>query len=165
MLDKIVGGWTLTAIQHYRTGDALPFYDFNLNPGVIFTENFRPDHLAGVPNYQKSQGYDLVNGTTWINPAAFGDPPHTPGGVPFRPGNTPRFLDVYGPWQPSESVGVRKTFPIRESLSLEVRSDFNNMFNRTQRSDPVTDVSSPVFGRIVSVSGTRIIVLSGRLRF
>ncbi len=163
--DKVLGGWSLTAIQHYRSGDALPFYDFNFDPGVIFTDAFRPDHLAGVVNYQKSGGYDLVNGTTWLNPLAFADPPHTASGIPLRPGNTPKILPVYGPWQAGESFGLHKAIPIREHLSLEFRADADNLFNRTYRNDPVTDVSDPKFGRIINVSGGRTIQLSARIRF
>jgi Carboxypeptidase regulatory-like domain/TonB dependent receptor len=165
ILDKILGGWTLTAIQRYRSGNPLPSYDYNFDPGVIFTEVIRPDRVSGVTAYQKSSGYDLATGTTWINPQAFADPPHTTGGIPLRPGNAPRFIDVYGPWQPSETAAIHKNFLITERLGFEFRAEMNNVFNRTQRRDPVMDFSSPDFGRIIGVSGTRIIQFSGRIRF
>jgi hypothetical protein len=165
IVDKVLGGWTLTAIQRYRSGNPLPSYDYNFDPGVIFTEVIRPDRVSGVTNYQKSSGYDLAHGTTWINPGAFSDPPHTVGGIPLRPGDAPRFLDIYGPWQPSETAAIHKHFVITERLSFEFRAEMDNAFNRTQRRDPVMDFSSPDFGRIISVSGTRIVQFSGRIRF
>src|SRR5437899_8434272 len=42
-----------------------------------------------------------------------------------------------------------KVFPIRENFTFEVRADATNIFNRTSRSDPVTDLSSPAFGKII----------------
>jgi outer membrane receptor protein involved in Fe transport len=165
VLDAIVGGWTLTAIQHYRSGNPLQFVDSNLNAGAIFTDAFRPDRVVGVPTYQRSSGYDLANGTTWINPNAFTNPPASPGGVPFRIGNTPRVLDVYGPYQASETAGLQKTFRIFENLSFELRADVANLLNRTTRSDPVNDVADPNFGRILNVSGQRQFQFTGRIRF
>lgn len=164
--DKLLGGWKLTAIQRYRSGDPLATYDYNFDSGVIYTDVFRPDHLAGVPNYQKSSGYDLANGTTWINPVAFADPPHTePSFIPLRPGNAPKVLSLYGPWQASESLGLHKEIPFGERWRFELRADFDNLFNRTYRDNPVMDFSDPNFGRIISVSGSRTIQLSGRIRF
>ncbi len=165
IVDGVLGGWSLTAIQRYRSGNALPFTDANLDAGSIFTQGFRPDHLAGVANYQKSSGYDLANGNSWINPQAFADPPHTASGIPVRPGNVPRVLDLYGPWQAGESFGLHKVIPIREQLSFEFRADADNIFNRTYRDNPITDFSDPNFGRIISVSGARTIQLSARIRF
>jgi hypothetical protein len=165
VLDKVIGGWTLTAIQRYRSGDPLQFVDFNFDPSVIFTDAIRPDRVIGVPVYQKSGGYDLTNGTTWINPKAFISVPSSPGGVPLRLGNTPRVLDVYGPWQPSELAGLLKVFPIRENFTFELRADAEDILNRTTRNDPITDLSSPQFGKILNVSGQRKFQFSGRIRF
>jgi len=165
ILDKIIGGWTLTAIQRYRSGDPLQFVDFDFDPSVIFTDAIRPDRVSGVPVYQKSSGYDLANGTTWINPKAFVSVPSSPGGVPLRLGNAPRVLDVYGPYQASELAGLLKVFPIRENFTFEVRADATNIFNRTSRSDPVTDLSSPAFGKIIDTYGQRKFQFSGRIRF
>ena len=165
ILDKIIGGWTLTAIQRYRSGDPLQFVDFDFDPGVIFTDAIRPDRVSGVPVYQKSSGYDLANGTNWINPQAFVSVPSSPGGVPLRLGNAPRVLDVYGPYQASELAGLLKVFPIRENFTFEVRADSTNVFNRTSRSDPVTDLSRPAFGKIIDTYGQRKFQFSGRIRF
>ncbi len=165
VLDKIVGGWTLTAIQRYRSGDPLQFVDGNFDPSVIFTDAIRPDRVIGVPVYQKSGGYDLANGTTWINPQAFTSVPSSPGGVPLRLGNAPRVLAIYGPWQPSELAGLLKVFPIRENFTFELRADAENIFNRTTRGDPVTDLSSPQFGKVLNVYGQRKFQFSGRIRF
>jgi hypothetical protein len=167
ILDKIVGGWTLTAIQHYRSGDPLQFVDFSFDASVI-SDGYgviRPDRVSGVSVYQKSTGYDLVNGTTWINPAAFTHVPSSPGGVPLRLGNAPRVLDIFGPSQANETAGLLKVFHIRENLTFELRGDSQNLFNRTTRNDPVGDLSSPNFGKILNVSGQRQFQFAARIRF
>jgi hypothetical protein len=163
--DAIFGGWTLTAIQHYRSGDPLQVVDSNLNAGAIFTDVFRPDRVVGVPTYQKSSGYDLANGTTWINPNSFASPPASPGGVPVRIGNAPRVLSVYGPYQASETAGLQKVFRIWENVTFELRGDVSNLLNRTTRQDPVNDVANASFGRIINVSGQRQFQFTGRIRF
>ena len=91
--------------------------------------------------------------------------PSSPGGVPLRLGNAPRVLAIYGPWQPSELAGLLKVFPIRENFTFELRADAENIFNRTTRGDPVTDLSSPQFGKVLNVYGQRKFQFSGRIRF
>jgi hypothetical protein len=164
-VDRIAGGWTFTAIQHYRSGNPLQFVDYDFDPGVIFTNVIRPDRVSGAGVLQKSSGYDLANGTTWINPQAFTSVSASPGGVPLRLGNTPRVLDVYGPYQASEIAGLLKVLPIHENVTFEFRADADNIFNRTTRNDPVTDLSSPEFGKILNTSGQRRFQFSGRIRF
>jgi len=163
--NAILGGWSLSAIQRYSSGSPVAVVDYNYDPGVIFTDVFRPDRVPGVDSYQKSNGYDLANGSTWINPNAFVSVPASPGGVPVRPGNSPRVLEIYGPWSAGESLAIMKTFPIRESMSFQVRADADNIFNRTYRYGPDTDLSSPDFGKITGVYGNRSFQFSGRFRF
>ena len=50
-------------------------------------------------------------------------------------------------------------------LSLTVRTDWVNAFNRCQLSAPVTDLTSPSFGRITSQRAARVIQLGVRYSF
>jgi Carboxypeptidase regulatory-like domain/TonB dependent receptor-like, beta-barrel len=167
VVNAILGGWTLTGIQRYRSGTALQFLDYSIDSSALFFYYYGwyPDRVPGVDVYQKSSGYDLANGSTWINPAAFTHVPTSSLGIPERPGNTPRVLDVYGPPNYSETAGLHKSFPIRERMNFEFRIEAQNVFNRTQRGNPNTDLSSENFGKILSVSGTRSVLLSGRFSF
>jgi hypothetical protein len=167
IVDKVLGGWTMTAIQRYRSGNPLQIVDYGVDSSALFLfyGGWRPDRVPGVDVYQKSGGYDLANGTTWINPNAFTSVPTSPGGIPLRPGNTPRVLDFYGPWQPSETIGLAKFFTIKEGKAFEFRAEFRNAFNRTQRGDPDTDLSSGSFGMIFGAGGRRTILFSGRFSF
>jgi hypothetical protein len=59
---------------------------------------------------------------------------------------------IRGPGQNNWDMSIAKTFAIRESQTLQFRSEFFNAWNHPQFSNPVTAVSSPSFGQIGSAS-------------
>jgi hypothetical protein len=169
-MDKFVGGWRITAIQDYRSGDPLQVYDSNEASGVG-GGGVRADVLPGVAQKMPFEGpLDSMNGTHYLNLAAFGAPPVDPisGTYATRWGNASRFLpSTRGPGYQSEDFGVLKDIGFTERYVLRLRADFFNVFNRTGLSDPSTDVSDTTgFGRIYGVShGPRSVMLSMRLEF
>jgi hypothetical protein len=174
VLSKILGGWTFSAIQRYRSGDPLSFgtggYDFE----ALFNPGFRPDVL--LPRDQQVLGskpstIDPVNGSPYLNTAAFGTPPKTANNVPIRLGNAPR-------WHPNlrgfavfrEDISLIKRTPLgfREAAAFELRMDVLNLFNRTRLASPATFVTDPSsFGRIFGkVSAPpRLIQVGARINF
>ena len=171
-LNYIAGGWTVTAIQQYRSG----------NPLSIVTEqctgiysgaygdgcSVRAEIVSGVPQTVPLRGLDAQNGTPYLNPAAFVDPPLSPNnGFAMQFGSAPRFLpNIRGPGFQSEDFGILKNTSLSERMKLQVRADFFNVFNRTGHGDPDTDVDSGTFGLIFGPAhGPRIIQLSLRLNF
>jgi len=165
---KIVGGWTLTGIQSYRSGNALQISTSNLRTDSLFNGAFRPDVITGVPMVIDQGGpVAFGTGTPYLNPAAFAQVPRTANNVPLRLGTAPRFLaNVRGPAMASESFGIMKRVNFKESRNAEIRGDFSNAFNRAGRGDPVTDVTSPLFGRITGARyGPRNIQLEARITF
>ena len=52
--------------------------------------------------------------------------------------------------QKNVDFSVVKFFPIHESINLQFRSEFFNLFNRVQFGMPNTSVGSGSFGRIFS---------------
>jgi hypothetical protein len=59
---------------------------------------------------------------------------------------------VRGPGQNNWDMSLAKSFVIRESQTLQFRSEFFNTWNHPQFSNPVTAVSSSTFGQISSTS-------------
>ncbi|HTQ53778.1 MAG TPA: TonB-dependent receptor [Bryobacteraceae bacterium] len=174
LVNQVLGGWTVTGIQTYQSGDPLSFSSGIDTSGYLFNVlgDVRPDVLSGValkvPSGQQGAfDYAGGNGQAYINTAAFAPPPTTPNGVVLRLGTAPReFGNLRGPWQPMESFGLFKRFPFREAKYLEFRADFINAFNRAGRADPDTNLSDPTFGRILDVAdGPREIQLALRLTF
>jgi len=168
-LDRLVSGWQVTAIQNYYSGVPLVIHDSSLTPGIQMN-GIRADLVPGVSQTVPTHGLDLANGTQYLNPAAFTDPPLSPiNAFPLRPGNAPGFLpQTRGPGHSNEDFGIIKNTYITERTSLQFRADMFNVFNRVGLGDPDTDLADGpgTFGAIFDPAhGGRIIQLGLRLNF
>jgi hypothetical protein len=163
VLGQIVGGWTITGIHNYRTGGTLTVFDSRMN-GAGFP--IRPDVVSGVdPIIFDGSHLDIVNGTPYLNPAAFATQPLTAQGIPTRLGTAPVVLDVRGPMFLSEDLGLMKRFGAGDR-SFEFRVDLVNALNRSGLGGPITDIANPNFGRIFGIGiGARRLQLSLRATF
>ena len=125
-LNYVLGGWELSAIHNYRSGDPLYVYSSGLNVPGGFAPNIRPDIISGVPLTLGGAptNVDLSHGTPYINPAAFQNVPSTGNGVPLRVGTAPRIIDgLRGPHFLSEAFRMAKKFPITGTGDRRGRSD------------------------------------------
>jgi hypothetical protein len=168
-LDRIVGGWRVTAIHAYRSGNPLQVYNGDIETG-FGQWGVRADVIPGVDQKVAWQGpVNSIDGTQYLNPEAFGSPPLDPEWeyLATRWGTASRFLPyTRGPGFQSEDVGILKDTKITERFILRFRADFFNFLNRTGRGDPDTNVASDSFGKIFGVAqGPRNIMLSLRLDF
>ena len=135
-LRQVVGGWRVSGILQYESGEALPvspYYPNNL-ADVIFNNEGRYDRVAGVPI-----GNNVSNpwsGVSFMfNPAAFKDP------APFTLGNAARtYGELRGFPYYNEDVSLTKTFKLGESKRLELRADAFNLLNRSVFNNPSTNV-------------------------
>jgi len=169
-LDRLVSGWQLTAIQNYSSGDPLVIFDSSLTPGIQMN-GIRADIVPGVPLTVHSSGLDVQTGTPYLNPEAFTDPPLSDeNAFPLRPGNAPGFLPrIRGPRHNSEDFGIIKNVHLTERVGFQFRADMFNVFNRTGRGNPDTDLGDKpdgLFGLIFDPGqGPRVIQLALRLNF
>jgi Carboxypeptidase regulatory-like domain/TonB dependent receptor-like, beta-barrel len=172
-LGKLVGGWTVTAIQNYYSGDPLAvvtdqctgIYSGPYGDGC----GVRPNVVSGVPQTVSHSGLDAQNGTPYLNSDAFVEPAFTPDNGYYSLGSAPRILpNIRGPSHATEDFGILKKTYITESSDFEFRADFFNLFNRVGLGDPDTDVTDGpgsfgyVFGGLY---GARVIQLSARINF
>lgn len=170
---KVLGGWTISGIHQYRSGDPLAIGTSGVSNDRVFSSAIRPDLLPGVPVVLNSGAPVLVgigtqiSGQQYLNAAAFAQVPTTKQGIPLRPGTAPRYLpDIRGPVRVSEDFSFAKKFLFTESANMELRADFINAFNRAGRGNPVTNITSPNFGMITgSAYGPRNIQLGARVTF
>lgn len=165
--DKVLGGWTLTGVHQYRSGDPISIGISGYN-NAIFSGSIRPDWLTGVDTVIDTGAAVQTNGgTPYLNPAAFGRLPSTPNAIFTRLGTAPRVLpNVRTPMFSSEDMGMMKSFNFKESVKFELRMDAFNVFNRAGRGGLVTDVSSPLFGRLTGQQyGPRSVQLAARFEF
>ena len=164
VLGRIVGGWTLSAIHNYRSGDTLRVSDSRIN-GAGYP--IRPDVVPGVDQVIYSGGsVDIANGTVYLNRDAFATQPLTARGIPTRIGTAPRVLtDALGPGFAREDIGIMKRLMLG-TRSFEARVDVINLFNRSGLGNPITDLGSPNFGRVFGVRhGPRRFQFSTRVTF
>jgi hypothetical protein len=167
VLDALVGGWTITGVHHYRSGSPLGVGSGINTSTTMYGGGIRPDVVSGAEIVVDEGGVDFENGTRYLNPDAFEMPPLSATGVPLRLGTGPRFLeDVRGPGRASEDFGVQKRFLLAAGVSVDVRLDAFNIFNRAGRGNPVTDFTSPNFGLITGPAyGPRQLQLMARVNF
>ncbi|MGH9328354.1 MAG: hypothetical protein ACRD2B_16925, partial [Terriglobia bacterium] len=152
--DKILGGWTLSALQAYTSGDSLSLVTDQFTPLSPNGSTIYPEQVLGVKETVPYRGpLDSVNGNPYLNPAAFKDPPLTPiNGFAENYGTLSPYLpNIRGDAHFTESASLFKRFYIDERSYLTLRGDFFNVFNRTGLADPVTDIDNPLFGRITDV--------------
>jgi hypothetical protein len=170
IVNQVLGGWTLTGVQQYQSGDAL-----SIGAGIdtsfyLYNGTVRANYVSGQSlNVGASGPFDYAGGTgiQWFNPNAFAAPSVSAGGVVSSLGDTPRYIgNLRGPFQPSESFGIFKRFPFGEGKFLEIRGDAFNAFNRSGLADPDTTIGDPTYGRITDVQqGPRNIQVAARITF
>jgi hypothetical protein len=152
ILNKIVGGWSLSSIGLWHTGHPLTV-TMNISPTQLpdgnDQTNQRPDLVPGVPLLLPG---GVHNHTIPINPAAFAPPPLDPSGaflsdgvtcvnacgLVSRFGNAPngaiRALDS---WQ--MDLALVKETKLTERLAMQFGVQVFNIFNHVQFGDPSTD--------------------------
>jgi hypothetical protein len=180
--DRIFSGWQLTAIQRYGSGDPLSIGS-SLSSSI--TPAIRPDVISGVAKTVTPQGLNAVlaydpktgavtNGTAWLNPAAFADVPSSPNNsYPLRLGTAPPLLpNVRGPGHEAEDFGLLKDTRITEQVKVQLRADFQNVFNRTGLGGPDTALGDGLpsqggtFGLITGpMNGPRTIQMGAHITF
>ena len=176
--DRLFSGWQITAIQDYLSGDPLGISSslntFSGNGNPIATGTLRADVISGVPQTVAHTGLDVINGTPYLNPAAFADPPASPGNnYPLRVGTAPRYLpQTRGPFHSNENFGIIKNTRINERFTAQIRCDMFNVFNRVGLGNPDTALSDGLpsqggtFGLITTGdNGPRVVQFALRLNF
>ncbi|MFN8685591.1 MAG: TonB-dependent receptor domain-containing protein [Acidobacteriota bacterium] len=167
LAEKVIGGWTMTGVHNYRSGDPISVGISGYN-NQIFGGGIRPDWLTGVPSVIDTGAAVQTNGgTPYLNPAAFGRIPATSNAIFTRLGTAGRVLpNVRGPQFSSEDIGISKSVLFKERLKFEIRADAFNLLNRAGRGGLVTDLNSPLFGRLTGQQyGPRSVQVAARIEF
>lgn len=174
--DWVAGGWSLSANLIYQSGTPINIVDSGVNNGIFALS--RPN-FTGQPIKLNKSGHINVaanTGPQYLNPAAF---THVTtscdlvaagsscNNVALTTGNVPSALgNVLSPGLASENVSLQKNFHFFETRYFQLRTDGINIFNRSGRGTPVTDINSPTFGQITNNQySPRVIQVSGRITF
>jgi hypothetical protein len=163
---KALGGWSVSAILNYFSGTPLGFGgSFPLSGGWNGATN-RANIAAGdmkVSGFDKNK-FELSTlgspNNTYLNKSLFSDPaPLTLGSAAFRYTQARNFGTI------SEDFGLQKNHRFAEKYRVQLRAEFLNFFNRHSVGGINTSITSPLFGQVTSVGGSRVIQLGARLDF
>jgi hypothetical protein len=147
-----LGYWTFGTLLSYASGlpTPAPASNNSLN-SVIYQSTFQ-NRVPGVPLYNvpdiNCHCYD-PSATFVLNKAAWTDAP----GGPF--GTAAAFYTDYRyQRRPSENMSLSRQFRITERMSLNMRLEFNNIFNRATPPDPVA--TNPQASQVRASNGNTV---------
>jgi hypothetical protein len=159
-LDEIVGGWQVTSLFRYHSGQPTTITDSGYYP-----TNYLNSALAiRAPgsNVQTSYGIDS-NGL----PSIFASPAAVSGFIEQYPGQTGTRAIVRLPGYHNFDIAIAKSFRMPwEGHRLQFRAEGFNAFNNVNFYAPSLSIASPAkFGELASVYPARVIQLSLRYQF
>jgi len=177
-LQWLTRDWTFGAVLRYQSGQLIETPSANNNflyqMGVGSQDN--PALFSspqGIENYVSGQPFFLVNPNSHfdptkqlvLNPAAWAEPAAATFGV-----SAPYYANHQWQRQPSESVSLMRTFKIREKYQIQIRGEFQNIFNRVFYSLPSTGngvgtANAAAFANPFPVVGSSSGALSGGYGF
>jgi len=176
-VNAVLGNWEVDVIEKVTSGFPLYVTDANgSGSNFLFNGAFslnRPDQV-GDPNKAGpvaanptcSAPSEIHTLSNWFNPCAFVSAPDGELGTGNR-------APVYGPRFVNTDFSAIKHFPLRESMQLDFRAEFFNLFNHPQfgmTGNPSTGMqdlsAAPSFARVnQTVHDPRVIQFAVKLRF
>ncbi len=129
--------WTVGTVLQYASGFLIPVPATATSSlsSALGGRGTYAVRVPGQPLYLQDLNchcFDPAN-TQVLNPAAWTDP--APG--TFSPGAA-YYNDYRYARHPKESMSFGRVFRIREKMTLQIRAEFQNPFNRTQVPDPIS---------------------------
>jgi hypothetical protein len=161
VLEKLVGGWGVDGVTVFQSGFPLVFSNGAPNFTTLFGGGSRPNVVSGCKRSSPVSGSAKLD--QWFNTACFASPADFVFGNESRTDPTLRASGVNN-WD--FSLFKRTRFGPDEKLGLEFRTEFFNLFNRTQFAPPNTSVTSSNFGTVnSSAAGTNPRLVQFGLKF
>jgi hypothetical protein len=149
--DAIVGGWNLSGISRYWTGQYATLTASNVGT--------RPDVVPGVDPFQG------VPAGRWFNAAAYTDTPYDSDHPTIVFGNCAR-NSLKTPNQYQLDVSMAKSFTVREGQKFTVKVESFNMPNHPNLGMPATNIDNAIsVGTITSAGQARYFQWSARYEF
>jgi hypothetical protein len=122
----LANGWALSSLLSFHTGQ--PFSVFSSTDTTGTGEAVQRANQIGDPFAGVSHAFNST-GVTWVNPAAFVNPPDGTLGTSPRNG-------YYGPGFASVDFSVVKNTKITERINTQLRIEMYNLFNRINLAPP-----------------------------
>lgn len=164
-VSAVIAGWTVSGTINASTGVPLNFpasrpYSYwnggtnraDIAPG--------PYIVSGFDGSKFNLMAPSSSANTYLDKSKFSNP------APMTLGTSARYMSMVrglGRW--SEDLCLHKSHTLAEKYRLQLRAEFLNPFYRHWLGNPTTTVTSPTFGQITSVSGSRSIQAGFRVDF
>jgi hypothetical protein len=159
---RVFGGWDLSGITQMQHGAWLtPSYNTAIG-------GRRPDRVGDVSYLDPRATRTLVGGNGVRTTGNFFFDP-TPGTTFVSPpladfGNSSPNV-VRGPGRNNWDLSVFKEFPVRESVKMQLRGEFFNVFNHAGFRNPNMDASSAAYGTVSDAGPPRLVQIALKLLF
>jgi hypothetical protein len=152
--DWIAGGWSVTAIATFQTGQPIVLTGPNQTNALIM--NPLPNRICNG-NSDQFSGNIRSNGFLWFNPSCFPVPP-----VGYFGNSGPTVLK--GPGVNNGDIGVQKLIPVKESVRVQLRGEFFNAWNHAQFMQPDGNAGDGAnFGRVSAARAGRLIQVAAKV--
>jgi hypothetical protein len=157
----ILGGWKITGIFRYNSGNPLSVTPNVWYPGwegTVYADYDRSVNLSRKFNGSKfNPGMPNGAGNLYFDPSAFSNP------TGHNLGNGKRlYSELRGFGYASEDIGIMKCVRIRERAAVQLRAEFLNAFNRHHFANPDTRLgNTTTFGYVTSLTGIPRIIQFG----
>jgi hypothetical protein len=148
-VDAVIGGWELTAIYNYYSGQFLtPSWTFPDTTGTAYTTSRTAPSVTRLPNVLRNPNLPSNQRTVgrWFDITAFA----APSAGTF--GNSGRGI-IYGPWVNVWHAGMNKFFTLYERVKVRVEMAATNVFNHPNWSNPGTNASTTASAGVVTGVG------------
>lgn len=150
----ILGGWELAATWEFQSGDLLSF------PNIYYYGDL--NHLSSDLNSGNRSLAQWFNTNAPFERVAGNQP------AAYSVRVFPQYIaGVRGDKLLQTNANIHRDIVFRERITMQLRMDMFNVFNRTQFADPDTNPNNTTFGRVTSQTGSqnRFIQLQGRIQF
>ena len=130
----VSGGWTFGGILRYASGFPIPVPLSQNNLSSLLFQTTYFNRVPGQPLFLNDLNCHCIDPTKdlVLNPAAWSNPAAGQWGT-----SAPYYNDFRYERRPNEQLSLGRMFRIREGMTLQVRAEFFNPFNRTYMNDPV----------------------------
>jgi hypothetical protein len=157
LVSNLLGGWQVSAILNYSQGAPLGISEDNVVLSVLNGDGDginRPNVVSGVKtktfSYKLSKKY--FAGKVSAQPVQFTTNAFTPSAY-YGIGNAPRNdVNIHAQNAATENFSAMKNFHATDRVTMTLRCDYFNAFNRTRLGAPDNDIDDSTFGMVTSES-------------
>ena len=149
LLRNLLGGWQISGATFIQSGTPFSITRTNDIAGVGEGSNGQPVDLVGDPNANVNGQFSTgTDDNFWFNPKAFANP------AAGKFGNSTRDL-LRNPGAQQWDIALFKNFALSGRHRLQFRAEVFNFINHPNLSGPISDITNPNFGRVITKDGSR----------